>query len=608
MAQFQRFGGLSTVRKRNLTGEAVQEIGHGLSQLDLPKKEDAEPNKTDPSQLAKLEEAVKEPNLGSDFNFITDQLETKGLPELGILKPRPTPSIQVTPASNPNTNPYGTTVEGPEHAPWLENQTSFPSMLPGFPAQEPMGPTNKLQENTRSRGRTRRKAEQTHGRGVPRKSEYSPLNRNVGVDFEMQELSTVKGGSRGAQADIRGAFADGYNPVIERHNYKQKVWADKAREADEEMGKLEVEPSGVSNWDASVENMAREWKTELSTLLGQKGEMDPLEYAQKKQDILARSKQFNTASQQLQKVVADYNENLDNISPSTDSKVMDLLNTLNKGGGDIQVGNVNGIPTLSGTTLQGNNISIPISEIASGRNSFRFNTKANIQPQLNQITGNLSKLKRDFETRQGAVVSGPLAWQQLEGTAGQQVDSMLGSNSTVRSILADQFGYDYDDYENMFGKDGDKARAFAKDMLMEQLQQQFQPVSQTQTIKRGSQTARTTPKSSVSERDYARQVQTANQALTKDFVPGDPASYSKLGYETITMDNLSKDNREAIEKRYGEDGAFVIKQGKRTIVVPKNASREFIARNLFEVEPGDLSPLQRKSPMKRLTDWMGITK
>ena len=101
-------------------------------------------------------------------------------------------------------------------------------------------------------------------------------------------------------------------------------------------------------------------------------------------------------------------------------------------------------------------------------------------------------------------------------------------------------------------------------------------------------------------------IETANQILTTEFMSNPQQGLASQGYDIIGYDNLSSEQQEQVTQRYGE-GAYVVKVGKKNVVVPADASREWIARNIMGVDPAQLSPLNR-SPFKRLTDWMGITK
>ena len=458
-------GGLKS-RSANRTAQAVGAAGTVIGD-NIGLIQFSEPNKTGPD-LSKLEGAnfnVEAKMLEGDTS-IFDQLTGKPFED-----PRPKPSIQNIPAKNPTSkNPYESM-----HGPITEEMAKNNPWLAGGYADQPKEPFQLQQFGNVG-------AYTPHTNALP----GSPLKR-VHIGYTGPDAPSSAGVSYLGQAGA--AAAEAHNAALARHEYKRKVWEDKAAEADQEFGKLQVAPSGVSTWDASVENMAREWKSELGDLLRNKHDYSPDDFVNKKNEILARSKQFNDASAKIQQVVADYNENLDNISPSTDPEILDVLNTLSKGGGELGVGNVDGVPTLSGYTNGGQLVSIPLSEISSGRNQFRFNTKVDVQGPLNKIANSLAKIKTDRETTAG-LTRGTVGWDQLSDAAGQQIDNLLNNPATVRSILADRYGYDYDDYNDKFFGNVETARLFAKQQLMDDIQQQVAPYQQAQQIvQRGDVTA-----------------------------------------------------------------------------------------------------------------------
>ena len=560
--------------KQNLAGPVIGEIGSLLTETDIP--ELAEPLKNKPHGLAELNEQFKP----ATFDIQAESFAPEALPEIGQLPPKRVPSIQKPPAGESGTgNPYGP--QNNPHSflfvntPQEEKPEASPFQLRQF------GNVGALTPNGNNLG------------GGPLKRN-SPLKRASAVRFKQEEATQAKGpGYLGASKTIRGSANAGYNAVVDRHNYKREVWAQKAAEADEEMGKLQVEQSGVSSWDASVENMAREWKGELGDLLKNKESIDPNEFVQRKQDILARSAQFSKASQSLQKVVADYNENLDNISTSTDPETLDLLNTLNKGGGSIGVSNINGVPTLAGLTIGGQQVSVPISEIASGRNAFRFNTQTDITGGLNKISDGLGKLKRDIATRSGRS-SQALGWDEIKDSAAGQIDGMLNSNAAVKSILADKYGYDYDDYREMFGQDGDAAREFAKEQLMSTLETQHAPYQAATQIEK-----QFTPKSPAGSAVDARSQKDAS------FIVGQLNNLENVDIDSIqSFKGLGRINDVA-----EADGALGVKVGNNWYELspdPETAKQQLAqyagvdARHLNELQQP--SPVNR-SPLKRFADW-----
>ena len=411
------------------------------------------------------------------------------------------------------------------------------------------------------------------------------------------------------------AAAEGYNAAIEEHNYDQRVWAEKAKDVDDAYGKLSVEPTGVSSWDSAAQNMAMEWKNEFTQLYNNKDSYSYEEYATKLGEIKGRAAEYQNANANIERVVADYAERKDEISASTPSDNIDILETLSKGGDGLTTKNIDGVPTLVGTTLGGKDVSVPISDIASGKNIWRVNTQVDVEPQITKITDQLGKFRTQV-AQNGGLTTQQVPFEQIRGRAESQVAGMLQNPQQVRAIAADRFGMSY---REMQGQQDDDIRNFVQEKLMGEIEQQFQPYTQVQSGRTVDPVAReqriaanqarggASGKGSVSERDYAKQLEAANRSLGKDFDYKSPNSFKNLGYDTFTPDQLSKDQRKQIEQRYGE-GAYVVKVGKKSIVVPPDASREWVARNIFGVDPAELSPLNRLSPFKRLTNWMGVTK
>ena len=409
------------------------------------------------------------------------------------------------------------------------------------------------------------------------------------------------------------AASEGYNQAIDQHNYDQRVWAEKGKDLDDAYGKLQVEPTGVNSWDSSAQIMAKEWKDEFTDLYNNKDQYSYEEYASKLADIKGRASSYQNANANIKQIVSQYQENKDNVSASTPSSSIDILETLAKGGDGLTVQNIDGVPTLAGTTLGGQDVSVPISEIASGKNLWRVNQQVDVSPQISTIADQLGKFRTQI-AQNGGLTTAQVPFEQLRGRAESQIDGLLQNESTTSAIAADRFGLNYRQQQEM---DADQIHEFVKGKLMGEIEAQFQPYTQVQTGRTVDPVARERRiaanqsggggSNTAGERDYAKSLAAANQALNKDFDYTSPDSFKNLGYSTFTMDQLSKDQQKTVKERYGE-GAYVIKVGKKNVVVPPDASREWVARNIFGVDPGELTPLQRLSPFKRLTNWMGITK
>ena len=324
-------------------------------------------------------------------------------------------------------------------------------------------------------------------------SEYtkSPFRRNPYGNSPLKRMSPLKakadsltGGSYVPQEEKMrhlsylgeegAAGVEGYNDAIESHNYKQRVWAEKAKDVDEAYGSLVVEPTGVSSWDAAAQTMATEWKKEYTELYNNKDSYDPEEYAQKIDDIRSRASQYQNANTNIQKIVEDYQNRKDDISASTPSSSIDILETLAKGGDGLTTKNINGVPTLVGTTLGGQDVSVPISDIASGKNLWRVNEQYDVSNDIANISDDLGKFKQKMALN-GGVTTSNIGWDKLQGRAESKVDAILSNPQRAQAIAAEKFGIDYDEWQEM----GDEAAmAQVKQGLMGEIQTQFEPYQQ----------------------------------------------------------------------------------------------------------------------------------
>ena len=157
---------------------------------------------------------------------------------------------------------------------------------------------------------------------LKRYEEMSPFKRDE--EFVAPAESLDAGGSYVPQmqrasapsylGDLGVAAAEGYNVAVDRHNYKQQVWAAKQHDLDEAYGALQVAPTGQSSWDAQTKNLAMEWKNEFTELYNNKDQYDPAEYTERVASIKGRAAEFQQASNNLKTIVGDYESNIDDIS------------------------------------------------------------------------------------------------------------------------------------------------------------------------------------------------------------------------------------------------------------------------------------------------------
>ena len=248
-------------------------------------------------------------------------------------------------------------------------------------------------------------------------------------------------------------FQDQYHTAQQRSregkDYRKRVRDAEAKELDEVNGELIVEPSGQSTFDANTEIMANQWKSEFADARGKfnRGEMSADEYSILKNDYLGRAKKFNAASTNLKNVVSEYDQAVQDgsVSDATPPQIRDLLDTLRKGDGDLSPQNIDGVPTLVGTTAQGEEVSIPISQLASGKGLPKFNAKIDLTKEKDALLKDLDSFKRQFATEDGSVYEKSLGAEKLTKRATEKVEQLLQNDITLKSIAADNYGINNED-------------------------------------------------------------------------------------------------------------------------------------------------------------------
>ena len=401
------------------------------------------------------------------------------------------------------------------------------------------------------------------------------------------------------------AGVEGYNDAIESHNYKQRVWAEKAKDVDDAYGKLTVEPTGVSSWDAAAQTMAMEWKKEYTDLYNNKDSYEPEEYAQRLDDIRSRASNYQAANQNINKIVQDYNERKDDISASTPSTSIDILETLAKGGDGLTTKNINGVPTLVGTTLGGQDVSVPISDIASGKNLWRVNEQYDVSGDLTKISDDLGKFKQKMAVN-GGVTTSSIGWGQLQERAANQVDGILSNPQRAQAIAAEKFGIDYDEWQEL----GDEAAtARVKEGLMQEVQEQFQPYQNTISQSAGT---RSNLEQGIYEQNLRNPKPAGGSAVDKRSEEEATSIVNQINevkdFNTNNLQVFVGGNIQGIQDIDGGGIGVVLKNGKGVkLSKDPKVARTQLARilGIDEAHIGKLNtPIQRNSPLRRMMNFI----
>ena len=349
----------------------------------------------------------------------------------------------------------------------------------------------------------------------------------------------------GGFVDYGGAAAESFQQSYDqqemRQAYEKSVRDEETKELDADFGKLVSTPSGVGGFDGAAETMAREWKAEYVQIKRayDRGEIDPSTFSQEKSRLFGNAGQFKAASKNLQTIVADYEKAVQDgtVSNSTPAEIRDVLDTLRKGGETLTVQNVDGVPTLIGKTLQGMDVSTPISEIASGKNVWRFNNKFNTGEALGQLYTKYEALKVDEQAADGTVTRRNPSYEELLPRIQEDVTNVLNNESTVRAIAGDELNIGALEFE----QDPEGAKQAVADHLLQKLQTTYYPTQQIQqrsfapqrpTQTRGASAAEIKAQQSAAQAQQNAQI--LSNALTPDGAGNYPNAQGLIGVGGIT--------------------------------------------------------------------------
>ena len=255
------------------------------------------------------------------------------------------------------------------------------------------------------------------------------------------------------------------------------------------------------------------------------------------------AKQYAAGAENLKKNVANYIENKDNISDSTPPEVIDFYDTMDKAADSISVQDVEGVPTFTGVTLGGKPISIPVSDIASGANTMRFNTKVDIQAEFKPTLDAVAKIKTDMETKFGVGTgnlpfSNPAVQQKVNFT----LDKLVNNNSKLRAIAADIYGYDHQAFEEATDEPGelDAFKAEMKAEMMGDFERSYFPTEKTTKYDApyGSGSQNLTAGQNLNEQKRQREQQLIGESIDKGFAN----DFSNFYHKDITSIDVDKKN------------------------------------------------------------------
>ena len=325
-----------------------------------------------------------------------------------------------------------------------------------------------------------------------------PNAQTYKVDEDTRIDETQRMGQLSFLGEAGAAFAEGYNYTVDRLNYKRRVWEQQARDFDEIQGEFNVPASGLNDFDLAIKDQSSEVINEYFQLYKNRNKMDPAEYAAETRKLKDWSKQMKLGMEGIKGMIKNYVEDKDDLSLGSSAEILDLYETLAKGGQGLELKTINGITYLQGKTLGGRDITkdfngalqgtgtgIAIKDLA-GPNAFRYLKKFKMETWYNAnlnggedgtgekvdglLQDNVSFTQNasgKFIRKQG--VSAKDAAGKVRETIDFRVDNLLNNSSRIRAIAGDRLGLDSDIYDAAVLTNKPGSKAIVNQELLNQL-------------------------------------------------------------------------------------------------------------------------------------------
>ena len=307
------------------------------------------------------------------------------------------------------------------------------------------------------------------------------------VDFRYMKRAVMPEYAKGS---LGSAAAEGYNLAIDRFNYKQAVKKDYDNELTDQMGELEVGLDKTNpNYKKDLLELVSNKKSEIAKSFADytSGKITKLEYENAKDAVKADINSIAQASGALRKITTEFvNDKGTHDLSASKPEIASFYNTLEKNPDAFTVKSINGVDHYVGTTLQGNTVKIPVSKIANGMAGFRLVPKYDYSKASNAALKAMQNIDVEAKTgfgfgRTNLSPDDP----NLKSVAIAELMNSIGSDeSRLRSVMANKFGYDYDKFEQMLGDDKEAnmqemLRDAAEEIYKEDIVPRYFPKSKT---------------------------------------------------------------------------------------------------------------------------------
>lgn len=268
---------------------------------------------------------------------------------------------------------------------------------------------------------------------------------------------------------LGGAAAAGYNLVIDKYNYDQKVKADYDEELEDQMGSLNVDAEFVgAESKAKYMEVSMQKKKELSNAFNEyaNGNLSKLDYENLKNKLYSDVNNIAQAGNNLTKLRQDFLDKKGTFDvDASDSEMVDFYNTLEKNPDNLTVATIDGVDYITGKTKGDKDIKVPASKIANGTAGFRLVEKVSLSPIISGAVKSINTNgQRTIKTEFGYGTASATP-ERAEEIGVATIKAALAANENdLRSAMAQIYGVDHTAYQSFIG---DNPEANKSEMLQD---------------------------------------------------------------------------------------------------------------------------------------------
>lgn len=287
----------------------------------------------------------------------------------------------------------------------------------------------------------------------------SPFTKTDNVDYRQLRRATMPSYA----GKIGKAAAEGYNLVIDKYNYDQKVKADYDDEVEDQMGSLDVEADFIGeNSRKQFLELSMGYKKELNDAFNDyaNGRISKIDYENVKAGLKSKIDNVAQTNNNLTVALKDFMENKGTFDiDASDSQMVDFYNTLEKNPDSFTVQSIDGVDYLVGETRSGKAVKVPTAKIANGTAGFRLVKKASLSPMISGAVKDINTFgQRTVKTEFGYGTASATPEKAREIGIASLKNKLLNNESDLRSVMAQIYGIDHNLYQAFIGEDSEANR------------------------------------------------------------------------------------------------------------------------------------------------------